>query len=212
VSTENPQAGDEDRVVEPDLGAAGDATAGTSDEEVLAGLDFEASNIDPIAASAAATAQAADGLGLGGSDELAKAKAESAQLLDQLQRERASFTNYRNRSQKDQEIAKQRGMETVLEAMLPVLDSIDRAQAAGELSGSMAAIAGQIDSTLAKFGIERYGEVGETFDPNLHMALMHSPATDGHEGDEPKVNLVIDHGYKIGDRIVRAANVGVVGE
>lgn len=200
------------RRVTPDGPVPGSA-AQRSDDEVLSDLEFDSIDPelrgDPLAAATAAEAQAADS----GNAELAAARAEAADYLDQLQRERASFTNYRNRTQRDLDTAKQRGMETVLEAMLPVLDSIDRAQAAGELTGSMQAIAEQLDGTLAKFGIERYGEVGETFDPNLHNALMHSPVGEGEEApDEPKVNLLIDHGYRIGDKVVRPANVGVVGE
>jgi len=193
-----------------------------SDDDILSDLEFDSIDPelrgDPLAAATAAEAEASDNTGLDGaagaeSPELAAAKAEAADLLDQLQRERASFTNYRNRTQRDLDMAKQRGMEQVLEGMLPVLDSIDRAQAAGELHGSMAAIAEQLDGTLARFGIERYGDVGEVFDPNLHNALMHSPVAEGEEAPaEPTVNLVIDHGYKIGDKVVRAANVGVVGE
>lgn len=203
------------RRVTPD----GPVNAGRSEEEILSDLEFDSIDPelrgDPLAAATAAEAEASDNTDLSGADspELVAAKAEAADLLDQLQRERAAFTNYRNRAVRDQETAKQRGMEQVLEAMLPVLDSLDRAQAAGELSGSMQAIAEQIDGTLAKFGIERYGEVGETFDPNIHNALMHSAAPEGEDtGGEPKVNLVVDHGYKIGDKVVRPANVGVVGE
>lgn len=198
---------------------SGESGGPRSDEDILSDLEFDSIDPelrgDPLAVATAAEAAAAEGApaadGSPASAELTAARAEAADYLDQLQRERASFTNYRNRALRDQELAKQRGMEQVLEAMLPVLDSIDRAQAAGELSGSMQAIAEQLDGTLAKFGIERFGEVGEPFDPNLHNAMMHNPSPEGEES-EPKVNLLIDHGYRIGDKVVRAANVGAVGD
>jgi molecular chaperone GrpE len=140
--------------------------------------------------------------------ELLKAKIEAAEHLDALQRERAAFTNYRNRSLRDQEAARTRGTQDVLTALLPVLDDIERAKQHAELSGPMAAIAEKLDATLAKFGIERFGAVGEEFDPTVHEALMHS--TDAG-AESTKVNLVVEPGYRIGEKVVRAARVGVVG-
>ncbi|GAB3175199.1 nucleotide exchange factor GrpE [Myceligenerans halotolerans] len=136
------------------------------------------------------------------------AKAEAAQHLDALQRERASFTNYRNRALRDQEVARERGVQDVLAALLPVLDDVERAKQHGELSGPMAAIAEKLDQSLAKFGIERFGQVGEEFDPQVHDALMHN--TDA-EATITTVNLVVEPGYRIGEKVVRAARVGVVG-
>src|SRR5262249_6640098 len=135
------------RKVDPETGAAREgAPAGAAGADPLAGLDFE-----PSAETA----------------ELEKAKADAAEHLDALQRERASFTNYRNRSLRDQEAARQRGLEDVLTGLLPVLDDIERAKSHAELTGPMAAIAEKIDASLARFGIERYGVVGEEFDPTV---------------------------------------------
>ena len=156
----------------------------------LAGLDFEPSG------------EAAE------ASEVLKAKAEAAEHLDALQRERASFTNYRNRALRDQEAARNRGVQDVLAVLLPVLDDVERAKQHGELSGSMAAIAEKLDQSLQKFGVERFGKVGEEFDPTLHEALMHSTDADATAAT---VNLVVEPGYKIGDKVVRAARVGVVG-
>ncbi|MDO8149725.1 nucleotide exchange factor GrpE [Isoptericola sp. b515] len=140
--------------------------------------------------------------------ELLQAKAQAAENLDALQRERASFTNYRNRALRDQEAARTQGTQDVLAALLPVLDDIERAKSHGELSGPMAAIAEKLDASLGKFGIERFGAVGEEFDPTVHEALMHN--TDA-EATATTVNLVVEPGYRIGDKVVRAARVGVVG-
>ncbi|MEK8227338.1 nucleotide exchange factor GrpE [Oerskovia sp. M15] len=136
------------------------------------------------------------------------AQAEAAQHLDALQRERASFTNYRNRSLRDQEAARVKGVEDVLAALLPVLDDIDRARQHGELDGPFVAISDKLDASLAKFGIERYGVVGEEFDPNVHEALMHQVDP---TATSATVNLVIEPGYRIGEKVVRAARVSVVG-
>ncbi|MFI9488032.1 nucleotide exchange factor GrpE [Promicromonospora sp. NPDC052451] len=162
---------------------------GASDDP-LAGLDFEPSGDAGEAA------------------EVLKAKAEAAEHLDALQRERASFTNYRNRALRDQEAARDRGVQDVLSALLPVLDDIERAKQHGELDGPMAAIAEKIDQSLQKFGVERFGKVGEEFDPTVHEALMHSTDADA---SATTVNLVVEPGYRIGEKVVRAARVGVVG-
>ncbi|MHA7133768.1 nucleotide exchange factor GrpE [Oerskovia turbata] len=169
--------------------AEGGAEAGQA-EDPLAGLDFEPSG------------EAGDDVAL------LAARSEAAAHLDALQRERASFTNYRNRSLRDQEAARVKGTEDVLSALLPVLDDIDRARQHGELEGPFAAISDKLDASLAKFGIERYGQVGEAFDPTVHEALMHQvdPSV-----ESATVNLVIEPGYRIGERVVRAARVSVVG-
>ena len=171
-------------------GEAGGSAGDDAESDPLAGLDFEPSGEAEVDAAVLA------------------AKAEAAQHLDSLQRERASFTNYRNRALRDQEAARTKCVEDVLTALLPVLDDVDRARQHGELTGPFAAIADKLDASLEKFGIERYGKVGEEFDPNVHEALMHQ--TDP-EATSATVNLVIEPGYRIGERVVRAARVSVVG-
>ena len=189
-------SGEQARPAEPsDEAASDDETApavepAETDADPLEGLDFEPSG------------EAAE------ASEVLKAKAEAAEHLDALQRERASFTNYRNRALRDQEAARSRGVQDVLAALLPVLDDVERAKQHGELSGTMAAIAEKLDQSLQKFVVERFGKVGEEFDPNLHEALMHSTDADATAST---VNLVVEPGYKIGEKVVRAARVGVVG-
>ncbi|WP_419705151.1 nucleotide exchange factor GrpE [Promicromonospora sp. NFX87] len=189
-------SGEQSRPAEPSDEAASDdetapaAESAETDADPLEGLDFEPSG------------EAAE------ASEVLKAKAEAAEHLDALQRERASFTNYRNRALRDQEAARNRGVQDVLAALLPVLDDVERAKQHGELSGTMAAIAEKLDQSLQKFGVERFGKVGEEFDPNLHEALMHSTDADATAST---VNLVVEPGYKIGEKVVRAARVGVVG-
>lgn len=181
------------RKVDP---ATGEARPAEDAQDAAAGGDpLDALDFEP-------TGEAAE------SAEVLAAKAEAAQHLDALQRERASFTNYRNRSLRDQEVARTQGMQDVLVALLPVLDDVERAKQHGELGGPMAAIAEKLDATLAKFGIERFGQVGEEFDPTVHDALMHSTEADA---TATTVNLVVEPGYRIGEKVVRAARVGVVG-
>ncbi|GAA4695794.1 molecular chaperone GrpE [Promicromonospora umidemergens] len=199
-------SGDQSRPTEH---GASDEAAGEptwSDEAASAG--------EPVEAEAHASGDPLEGLDFEPSGDAAetaavlKAQAETAEHLDALQRERASFTNYRNRALRDQEAARNRGVQDVLAALLPVLDDVERAKQHGELGGAMAAIAEKLDQSLQKFGVERFGKVGEEFDPTLHEALMHSTDADATAAT---VNLVVEPGYKIGDKVVRAARVGVVG-
>ncbi|WP_275007006.1 nucleotide exchange factor GrpE [Promicromonospora iranensis] len=199
-------SGDQSRPAEPEVSAEQPGESGSGSPAEPAGADQadqQGASGDPL-----------DGLDFEPSGEAAeaaevlKAKAEAAEHLDALQRERASFTNYRNRALRDQEAARNRGVQDVLTALLPVLDDVERAKQHGELSGAMAAIAEKLDQNLQKFGVERFGKVGEEFDPTVHEALMHSTDADATAAT---VNLVVEPGYKIGDKVVRAARVGVVG-
>lgn len=67
--------------------------------------------------------------------------------------------------------------------------------------------AGKLESILAeKYSLERFGAVGEVFDPTLHEALM---ATESSEVTEPTIAAVLQPGYRLGERVVRAARVQV---
>jgi molecular chaperone GrpE len=94
----------------------------------------------------------------------------------------------------------------MVEAMLGVLDDIDAARTHDELVGPFAAVAEKLESTLSRFGWERYGLAGEPFDPTVHEALMH-----GHADDvtQPTVVQVLQAGHRVGERVVRAARVAV---
>ena len=142
------------------------------------------------------------------SDPLVAAQTLAAERLTDLQRLNAEYVNYTKRAKREQELARSRGVEDVLQGVLPVLDDISRAQEAGELTGPFEAIATKLADSLKKFGVESFGAVGEVFDPTIHEALMHQ---DAPEAEQITVQHVIEVGYRIGDRIVRAARVAVVG-
>ena len=91
-----------------------------------------------------------------------------------MQRERAEFVNYRNRAQREQERFRQHGIIDVLTALLPALDDIDRIREHSEMDDSFKAVAAKIDKAFEKFGVEKFGEKGEEFDPTKHEAILHS--------------------------------------
>lgn len=137
---------------------------------------------------------------------LGKAKKEAAEYLEALQRERAEFINFRNRSAKEQDRFRQHGIIDVLTALLPALDDIDRIREHSEMDDSFKAVATKIDKAFAKFGVEKFGEKGEDFDPTKHDAVLHRPDPDA---TKETVDAVVEAGYRIGERVIRAARVVV---
>lgn len=176
-----------------------DSASGADGTDPLEGLDFEPSqqafDVDADQPTPELT-------------ELEKAQAESAERLGDLQRLNAEYVNFSKRAKREQELARNRGIEDLLVGLLPVLDDVSRARAAGDLTGPFEAISDKLQATLTRFGVESYGEVGEEFDPAVHEALMHQSSPDA---TSTTVTAVIETGYRIGDRIVRAARVAVVG-
>ena len=142
-----------------------------------------------------------------GGEELAAAQALAAERLDDLQRLQAEYVNYRRRVDRDRSVAGELAVTGVIEALLPVLDEIELARAHGELAdGPFASIADKLETSLGRFGWERYGAPGEAFDPTVHEALMHAESDDV---DEPTVTQVLQPGHRVGERILRAARVAV---
>jgi len=146
--------------------------------------------------------------------ELEQARAEAAQAADDLARARADLYNLQQeyqgfvrRSREGAAGHRETGQAAVVEALIPVLDEIELARQHGDLTGTFETTAGKLEAILAdKFGLVRFGEVGEVFDPTIHEALM---ATESGEVSEPSISLVLQPGYRLGERIVRAARVQV---
>lgn len=166
------------------------------------------------AAEAVAAAEADAAQGGASSEALAEAERLAAERLEELQRAQAAHYNleqqynaYVKRSKAEALAAHDRGVASVAEALIPVLDDIELARQHGDLTGTFASIAEKLETTLQRLGIERYGAAGEPFDPAVHEALMH-----GHSADvtEPTVQQVLQPGYRTPDRILRAARVAVV--
>ena len=64
----------------------------------------------------------------------------------------------------------------------------------------------QLVSILNGLGVEIFGQTGDTFDPNLHNAVMH---TEDENAEENTITQVFQKGFKIGDKVVRFAMVQV---
>jgi molecular chaperone GrpE len=195
-SVDSPRFTDKRRI-DPETGELrqppGEYHAGSDDP--LAHLDFEPEALtvvdeEPVADTA-----------------LAAAEALAAERLEDLQRLQAEYVNYRKRVDRDRSVARTDTVVQIAEALIPVLDDIALARLHGELTdGPFASIAEKFEQMLTRFDVERYGEVGEAFDPKVHEALMHQHSS---EVAGPTVVQVLQDGYRVGERIVRAARVAV---
>jgi molecular chaperone GrpE len=135
-------------------------------------------------------------------------KSSLADLTNDLQRLSAEYANYRKRVDRERQLVAENAAYKALTPVIEVLDTIDRAKEHGELEGGFKAVADQLERVVAAAGLVRFGEPGEAFDPTLHEALSHL-------GADPEVEVTtVKHlakaGYRLGDRVVRAAQVLVV--
>ena len=174
-----------------------------------AAFETAATAANAVSSESQENGDAADSATQDGEDTLTplgQAKKEAAEYLEALQRERAEFINFRNRSQKEQERFRQHGIIDVLTALLPALDDIDRIREHSEMDESFKAVSTKIDKAFEKFGVEKFGEKGEDFDPTKHDAILHKPDS---QAEKETVDTVVEAGYRIGDRVIRAARVVV---
>jgi molecular chaperone GrpE len=141
-------------------------------------------------------------------DELTLARIALEERTLDLQRLQAEYVNYKKRVDRDREVVAENATYKVLSPIIDVLDTIDRAREHGELEGGFKAVADQLERIVTNLGLTRFGEPGDAFDPQLHEALTHL-GTDA-EVSVTTCQHIAKTGYKIGDRVVRAAQVLVV--
>ena len=139
-------------------------------------------------------------------DRVAQLTQALAERTADLQRLQAEYVNYKRRVDRDRQANREMAVASVLTELLHTLDDIGRARDAGELEGAFKAVAESVERVAEKAGLVRYGEVGDAFDPRIHEALMHNYSDDV---DGPTATMVMQPGYRLGDRILRAARVAV---
>jgi len=228
--------GPTDPVAEPGSAAADAATAAsgtggqqgsdTVGESVADGSDRD--NTEDAAGPHGGSAQSGDGgdgldiEALADSDprtkaellaELLAAEAKRDEYLDDLRRSHADFENYRRRMMRDGALQRTGGKGDVAGALLEVLDDLDRTVQAAEgspdadLATGVRLVAAKLLDALRQQGLERVDAVDVPFDPNVHEAVQQQPG-EGIDG-EPKVAAVLRPGYRMDDRVLRAAMVAV---
>ena len=122
----------------------------------------------------------------------------------------AEFDNFRKRTVKEKEQSYGNGKADAVAKMLPVYDNLERAlnqpteDAAYKKGVEMTM--NELVKILTSLGVEVFGNVGDTFDPNLHNAVMH---TEDESFGENTISMVFQKGFKIGEKVVRFAMVQV---
>ena len=143
-------------------------------------------------------------------EELEALKKDLSDQEDKFLRLAAEYDNYRRRSQKEKESAWADSKAETAAAFLPVYDNLERAlkqETADEaFKKGVEMTMTQLKEILAKLGIEEIPALGETFDPNLHNAVMH--VEDESAGENTIVD-VFQAGFKSGDKVIRFAMVKV---
>jgi molecular chaperone GrpE len=138
-----------------------------------------------------------------------KLKAEHERCL----RLAADLENYKKRAVREREEVLKFGIEKLLKDLLPVVDGLDRALAAAAaddpLREGVKLVRATLEQTLARHGVTGFSAMGTKFDPVQHEALLQVPTR-----DQPPGTVVLEHarGFRLNDRLVRPAMVGVAVE
>lgn len=167
-------------------------------------VDPETGDVRPEAA------QAASGEDVTDEDIELLAEAERdlvAEYRDRAARAEAELQNFRMRVERDRQANREAVVAEVIRGLLPVLDDLDRAEAHGDLAGGpMEMVAQKLRTGFERYGLAPVGAVGEAFDPAKHEAMVRLPEA-GALGET--VADVIEGGYILGERLIRAAKVAV---
>ena len=129
---------------------------------------------------------------------------------DSFLRLAAEYDNFRKRTVKEKEASYGNGRADTLAKILPIYDNLERAlnqpteDAAYKKGVEMTM--NELVKVFTGLGVEIFGTVGDTFDPNLHNAVMH---IDDESLEENTISQVFQKGFKIGDKVVRFAMVQV---
>jgi len=141
-------------------------------------------------------------------EEVNPLEKENAEIRDQLLRTLAEYDNFRKRSQRERENLYPEAMAAAVVPMLGVIDNFERALAAESTDENfkkgMEMIFNQMIAALEKIGVKAMETDGQTFDPNLHNAVMHI------EDESYGENVIVEtfqKGYLMGERVIRFAVV-----
>ncbi|MFI6147012.1 nucleotide exchange factor GrpE [Streptomyces sp. NPDC051109] len=129
-----------------------------------------------------------------------------AERTADLQRLKADYDNYRKRVQRDRLAIREIAVVNVLSGLLPVLDAINQAREHGATDPGLQAVAGALETQLATLGLQEVGTPGEPFDPTRHEAISYQRSD---EVDQPTCTTVLRPGYRVGQHLLRPAQVTV---
>lgn len=137
---------------------------------------------------------------------------ELSEANDKFLRLAAEYDNYRKRTAKEKEDLNALCKSSVIKELLPVIDTLEialsnTADNLDDYKKGVEMIGKQFYDSLAKLKVESFGEVGDTFDPNMHNAVMH---IENEELGENVISQVFSKGYRFTDeKVIRPAMVQV---
>ena len=130
-----------------------------------------------------------------------------SEMRSDMLRAQAELVNFRTRVERDRVANRESVIAEVIRSLLPALDDLTRAEKHGDLEGSpLELVAQKIRATFERYGLRPVGEKGEAFDPHFHEAVVQLPTAGA---TEQTVADVIEPGYALGERLIRAAKVAV---
>ena len=141
--------------------------------------------------------------------QLQKAEERAAAAEDKYMRMIAEYDNFRKRSVKERESCYADAHADAVNAVLPVLDNLERAAVysdAEAVAKGLELTLKSFSETFSKLGICEIEALGKTFDPNVHNAVMH---VEDEAYGENEIVEVLQKGYIKGDRVIRYAMVKV---
>ena len=130
-----------------------------------------------------------------------------AEKEDKYLRLAAEYDNFRRRSREEREGAYAGAVADAVSEILPIIDNLERAAGFEDLEKvreGLVMIAKSVSTSLDKLGVESFGAVGDTFDPNIHNAVLH---VDDESYGEGEIVDVFEKGYRKGKQIIRFAMV-----
>ncbi len=144
-------------------------------------------------------------------EQIKKLEAEISTQKDKYMRLAAEYENYRKRTANEKLSLYDDATAKAVTELLPVADSLQMAlvnlkDADPEILKGIELVSTQLAKSFEKLKVEAYGEIGDTFDPNLHNAIS---KTESEELGENSLAAVFQKGYKIGDKVIRHAMVQV---
>lgn len=142
--------------------------------------------------------------------EIENLKAELDAKNDLLLRTAAEFDNFKKRTEREKLTVAEFAKAGLIKQLLPILDNIDRAalseKGSEDYIKGIEMIVKQFETTAGNLGIEEIAKVGDTFNPELHEAVMH---IEDETVAENTITQVLQKGYKIGSTVIRPAMVQV---
>ena len=122
----------------------------------------------------------------------------------------AEYENFRRRSREEKDATYTEAVADTVGEILPIIDNLERAALyddESKVKEGLVMIAKSVETVFEKLKVESVGKVGETFDPNLHNAVLHAEDDSLGEGE---IVDVFQKGYKKGNKIIRFAMVKTV--